>query len=284
MRSYITILRKLSALKWGGLMRGIDVSYHQGKIDWKTVKTSGIEFAIIRAGYGDITDTRFVENITNAQSVGIKVGVYWFSYALDEADAKQEAIYCYNAIKPYKLDLPVFYDFEYDTERYAMEHEVTYNKAKRTAVIKAFCDRMEDFGYHCGIYLNPDYIKYRLNFDELRAYPLWLANWHDEEQTNFSVPKNEVTIAYGKPFMWQFGKGYVLGIEGDVDLNYGYFEKETDNEPSEWSKEAIEWAVKNKILQGDENGDYKLREPCTTERFITLLHRAIKTIKLNIGE
>lgn len=259
-------------------MRGIDVSSHQGKIDWKSVKSSGIDFAMIRAGYGNTTDKHFAENIKNAQSVGIKVGIYWFSYALNEAEAKQEAIYCYNAIKPYKLDLPVFYDFEYDTERYAEQNGVIYKKDTRTAIIKAFCDRMGDFGYHCGIYLNPDYIKYRLNFDELKAYPLWLANWICENgQANFSVPQGNVLVEYGKPFVWQFGSGYVLGIEGDVDMNYGYFEKETDNEPSEWSTEAIEWAVKNKILQGDENGDYKLREPCTTERFITLLYRAIKT-------
>lgn len=266
-------------------MRGIDVSSHQGEIDWNAVKSSGVEFALVRAGYGDKADTRFTENIKYAQRVGIKVGVYWFSYALNEAEAKEEASYCYNTIKPYKLDLPVFYDFEYDTERYAEQNGVEYNKNTRTVIIKTFCGSMEALGYHCGIYLNPDYIKHRVNFDELKAYPLWLATWLDNKGgANFSVPADEVVSTYGKPFMWQFGQGYVLGIEGDVDLNYGYFEKETDNEPSEWAKEAIEWAVKNKILQGDENGDYKLREPCTTERFITLLHRAIKNIKLNIGD
>lgn len=266
-------------------MRGIDVSSHQGKIDWKMVKTSGIEFAMIRAGYGNTVDRCFIENITNAKNVGIKVGIYWFSYALNEAEAIQEAIFCYNTIKPYKIDLPVFYDFEYDTERYADEKDVRYNKDTRTAIIKEFCDRMEVFGYHCGIYLNPDYIKYRVNFDELKAYPLWLANWIDDKgNANFSIPKEDVILTYGKPFLWQFGLGYVVGVEGSADMNYGYFEKETDNVPQEWSKEAVEWAVKNKILQGDENGDYKLREPCTTERFITLLHRAIKNIKLDIGD
>lgn len=266
-------------------MRGIDVSSHNGKIDWKTVKSSGIEFAIIRAGYGLSTvDRCFVENITNAKEVGIKVGVYWFSYALNEADAKKEADFCYKTIKSYALDLPVFYDFEYDTERYAREHNVIYKNDTRTSVIKAFCDRIEEHGYHCGIYLNPDYIKHKVNYNELKSYPLWLANWTTNKDTNFSVPKDNVTLEYGKPFLWQFGIGYIPGIEGNTDLNHGYFEAEVDNTPSEWSKEAIEWAVKNKILQGDENGDYKLREPCTTERFITLLHRALKNIELNIGD
>lgn len=265
-------------------MRGIDVSSHQGKIDWNIVKTSGIEFAIIRAGYGNTIDKCFKENIKNAKSVGIKVGVYWFSYALDIVEAKVEADYCYNAVKDYKLDLPIFYDFEYDTERYANEHNVTFKKDSRTAVIKAFCDKISEYGIHCGVYLNPDYIKYRVNYEELKAYPLWLASWYSDEQTNFSVSKSDVSIEYGKPFLWQFGIGYVVGIEGNVDLNYGYFEADIDNTPQEWSKEAIEWAVNNKILQGDESGDYKLREPCTTERFITLLHRAIKNIKIDIGD
>lgn len=266
-------------------MRGIDVSSHNGKIDWKTVKSSGIEFVIIRAGYGNSTkDKCFDENIKNAREVGIKVGVYWFSYAINEAEARKEADFCRNTIKSHKLDLPVFYDFEYDTERYANENGVTYTKESRTAIIKAFCDRIEEHGYHCGIYLNPDYIKHRVNYNELKAYPLWLANWTTDKSTNFSVSQNDVSIEYGKPFMWQFGIGYIQGIEGNTDLNHGYFEADVDNEPSEWSKNAIEWAVKNKILQGDENGDYKLREPCTTERFITLLYRALKNIELNIGD
>lgn len=265
-------------------MRGIDVSSHNGKIDWKTVKSSGIEFVIIRAGYGNSTKDKYFEaNIKGAKEAGIKVGVYWFCYALNEEEARKEADYCYSVIKPYKLDLPVFYDFEYDTERYATENGVKFTKHTRTATIKAFCDKMNEH-VHCGVYLNPDYIKNRLNYDGLKAYPLWLANWVDDNRTDFSVSKNDINLSYGNPFMWQFGIGYVLGIEGNVDLNYGYFEAEVDNEPSEWSKEAIEWAVKNKILQGDENGDYKLREPCTTERFITLLYRALKNVELDIGD
>ena len=266
-------------------MRGIDVSSHNGKIDWKTVKSSGIDFVIIRAGYGNSTeDLCFKDNIKNAKEVGIKVGVYWFCYALNEVEARKEADFFYFFIKKYKLDLPIFYDFEYDTERYAMEHNVTFSKEKRTAIIKAFCDRIEEHGLHCGVYLNPDYIKNRLIYNDLKAYPLWLANWVDDSRTDFSVSPNDVNLYYGNPFMWQFGIGHVLGVDGNADLNYGYFEADTDNEPSEWSKEAIEWAVKNKILQGDENGDYKLREPCTTERFITLLYRALKNVELDIGD
>ena len=256
-------------------MRGIDVSYHNKNIDWKTVKSSGIDFVIIRAGYGHEMDTLFRYNIENAKKAGLKVGIYWFAYALDEADARSEADYCYNNIKQYKLDLPVYYDFEYDTERYANDHNVTFTKDKRTVIIKAWCDRMTEYGYRVGVYLNPDYIKNKVNFEDLRGYTLWLASWVTNGETNFAVNKRDTVYNEG---MWQFGIGRVNGISGNVDLNYSYLCEDTaqiDNEPSEWSKEAVEWAVKNKILQGDENGDYKLREPCTTERFITLLYRAL---------
>lgn len=257
-------------------MRGIDVSYHNGIIDWDAVKSSGIDFVVIRAGYGHVTDTLFTKNITNAQRVGIKVGIYWFAYALNEADARSEADYCYSKIKQYNLDLPVYYDFEYDTERYANDHNVTFDKAKRTAIIKAWCDRMTEYGYEVGIYLNPDYIKNKVNFNDLKKYTLWLASWVTNGETDFTVKKRD-TLYNEK--LWQFGIGFVKGINSKVDLNYGYMEETvtpTDNIPSDWSKEAIEWAVKNKILLGDENRDYKLREPCTTERFITLLYRALK--------
>ncbi len=254
-------------------MRGIDVSSHQGKIDWNTVKTSGIEFAVIRAGYGESTpDKWFKYNITEALRVGLKVGVYWFSYALNEEDAIKEADFCMETVKPYKLSFPIFYDFEYDTERYASERNVTYTRETRGAVIKAFCDRIKQHGFDSGIYTNQDYIKYKLNFDELSKYPLWLAAYGNEEQTEYCEMLKQTTST-----------GAIDGIAGNVDLNM-CFVKETDNEPSEWSKDAVEWAVKNKILLGDEEGNYKLREACTTERFLTLLYRAIKNIKLDIGE
>jgi GH25 family lysozyme M1 (1,4-beta-N-acetylmuramidase) len=255
-------------------MRGIDVSSHQGKIDWKTVKSSGIEFAIIRAGYGESTiDKCFEYNITEALKVGLKVGVYWFCYALNEAEAIKEADFCFARTKAYPLSFPIFYDFEYDTERYANDNKVTYTKTSRVSVIKAFCDRIKELGRDSGIYTNLDYIKHRLNFNDLKAYPLWLAVYgNNEEQTE-----------YGEILKQTTSSGKVNGIVGNTDMNVCFI-KETTSEPNEWSKEAVEWAVKNKILQGDENGDLKLNEPCTTERFITILHRALKNIKIDIGD
>lgn len=248
-------------------MRGIDVSSHQGKIDWDAVKASGIDFAIIRAGYGNSTvDKCFVYNITEALKVGLKVGVYWFCYALNEKEAREEADFCIATVKKYKLSFPVFYDFEYDTERYAKEHKVTFTSQSRCSVIKAFCTRVKELGYEAGIYTNLDYINYRLNLSDLEAYPLWLATYGGNKEQSI----------YGEILKQVSDSGKVDGINGGVDMNVCFVEfADKDNEPAEWSKEAVEWAVKNKILQGDENGDYKLREPCTTERFITLLYRAL---------
>ena len=255
-------------------MKGIDVSSHQGKIDWEAVKSSGIEFAIIRAGYGLITtDKCFEYNITEAKRVGLKVGVYWFSYALNEGDAVVEADCCYYNIQNHKMDFPIFYDFEYATETYGEKNGVSHTDKSRSAIIKAFCDKMKEYGYDSGIYTNLDYIKHKLDMKPLEDYPLWLANYSPQEgQTEL------------KEFMRQTtSSGKVQGINGNVDLDE-CFAKINDNKPSEWSEEAIKWAVKNNILRGDSDGNYGLREPCTVEKALTFLYRAIKNIKFDIGE
>ena len=255
-------------------MKGIDVSAHQGAIDWEAVKSDGIEFAIIRAGYGlSTTDDYFERNITEAIRVGLKVGVYWFSYALDKEDAVIEADYCHFKIQKYKIDFPVFYDFEYATETYAEKNGVTYTNESRSSIIKAFCERIKEHGHDCGIYANLDYIKYKLDMKPLEDYPLWLANYGATEgQTEL------------KEFMRQTtNSGKVQGIAGNVDLDECFAEI-NDNNPSEWLEEAIKWAVKNSILRGDTSGNLVLREPCTVEKAITFLYRALKNIKFDIGE
>ena len=205
------------------MSKGIDVSVHNGVIDWQKVKAGGVEFAIIRAGFGRTADKRFSANITGARSAGVVAGVYWFIYALDEAGAEAEADYCYNLIKGYKIDLPVYCDFEYDTERYAKEQGVTYTKASRTAIIRAFCERIKKRGYKTGVYLNPDYIKNKLNYNDIKCYPLWLALWVNNGVTSHAaVADTRVSTTYGQPAIWQFGKGVINGISGYTDVNYGY--------------------------------------------------------------
>lgn len=206
------------------MRKGIDVSKHNGVIDWRKVKADGIDFAIIRAGYARVVDNKFKDNIKGAQAAGVSVGVYWFSYALTVTQAIDEAEFCATTIKPYKLDLPVYFDFEYDTERYAKQNGVIYYPRLRTDIHNAFCNRIKEHGYAAGIYTNVDYILSKIIWSELSQHTLWLAQWpHGEKPiTHSTVSESAVNTKYGKPSVWQIGLGAVDGIKGNVDLNYGY--------------------------------------------------------------
>lgn len=188
-------------------MKGIDVSYHNGVIDWDKVKQSGmVDFVIIRAGYGKSTmDKQFINNIVGANTSGLKVGIYWFIYAADEAEAVLNAKKCEECIKLYKdiITMRVWADWEYDSDKRNPQ-----TKESRTAIVKAFCEYLESKGYDVGIYANPDYINGK--FGDLSKYPLWLAKY-STDKGNYS------------PFMWQYSSsGEVPGIKTKVDMNICY--------------------------------------------------------------
>ena len=202
--------------------KGIDVSYWNTIRDWGKVKASGIDFCYVRAGKRFAVEEQFAANIKGARSAGITVGVYWFSYALNAAEAAKEADACLAAVSGYKLDLPIYYDYEYNSDEYAVKQGVTPTVASRTAITKAFCERISKAGYTVGIYTNLDFIKYKLNYAALKDYPLWLALHVSNDATAFAaVDANRANKTYNVA-VWQIGKGSVPGITGDVDLNYGY--------------------------------------------------------------
>lgn len=196
--------------------KGIDVSYHQGLIDWKKVAQSGIEFAIIRAGYGRNTvDKRFVGNICGADTAGLKIGIYWFIYAKNEQEAIENADMCDRTIRLYKdiIKMKVAADFEYDSDAYSTRQGVKHTKESRTRIVKAFLERLKSKGYDVCVYANPDYLKGK--FGDLSAYPLWLAKYSH-------------SMGDYKPWMWQYSsEGTVPGINGNVDLNECFEEIET---------------------------------------------------------
>lgn len=198
-------------------LKGIDVSKHQGTINWAKVKAAGIQFAIIRAGYGrNNIDSQFKRNISECNRLGIPCGVYWFSYALNEAEAKKEAEYCLAAIKPYKVEYPVYFDLEYDTARYMQEHGVRLTKAIATAHARAFLNVIEQAGYYAANYANPDYLSrfFDTSDNGTGRYDLWLANY--KANPNLASPPRECG-------MWQYSsKGSVSGITGNVDMNVSY--------------------------------------------------------------
>ena len=196
------------------MLKGIDVSEHQGVIDWERVK-GNVDFVMIRAGYGrNNIDKQFVRNIKECNRLGIKVGIYWFSYALNVDMAKQEAKYALDAIKNYKVEYPICFDLEYDTLNYANKNGVAINKRLATDMVKAFCNVIEDAGYLAMNYANPDFIDNHFYQHELNKYLLWLA-WYGAKEDQ--IKKYDCA-------MWQYSEnGIIKGISGSsVDMNYCY--------------------------------------------------------------
>lgn len=195
-------------------IKGIDVSKHNGHINWSKVKSSGIKFVIIRAGYGSSTvDERFREYIEGAIEEKLGVGIYWFSYAISEEKAKEEAIKCMEVIKPYKskINYPVFYDFEYDSINYARKNGISINKTKATNFANAFLEEINKGGYIPGLYTNIDFLNNYFGKSIEEKYDLWIAQYSSR-------------CSYkGSHVMWQYSeKGKVDGISGDCDMDYCY--------------------------------------------------------------
>lgn len=195
----------------GPSIPGIDVSSHQGAIDWPAVKAAGIEFAFIRLGYrgydtGTIhVDERALENLRGARAAGIRIGAYFFSQAIDTAEATAEARFALEVLDGTALDLPLVYDWEYvsDTARTA-----TVSSRTLMACIDSFCGAVSNAGYEPMIYFNPELALRKLDLEKLSGYPFWLAFYTDR----MTYP-HKVTY-------WQYSdEGRVPGIEGNVDLN-----------------------------------------------------------------
>lgn len=188
--------------------KGIDVSKYQGTINWETVKPN-IDFVIIRAGYSTTVDAMFRVNADECTRLGIPFGVYWFSYATNETEARTEADTVCDTVKKYKLTYPICFDYEYDSDRYAKECGITPTNSYRVAIAKAFLERVEQRGYFATIYSNPDYLN--KGFSSLiNRYDLWLAHW------GISKPSRSCG-------MWQSScTGQVNGIKGNVDTDFTY--------------------------------------------------------------
>ncbi len=187
--------------------KGIDVSKHNGTIDWAKVKAAGVQFAMLRAGYGRYEgqkDEYFEENYKNAKAVGLPVGAYHFSYAKTVEQAKAEAAYCKQLLAGKSFEFPIAYDVEDDGQ-------ASLSKAEISAIVDAFCAEMEAAGYYVCVYMNLSWLNSKLTDDIFKKYDIWLAHW--AKSTNFAR-------SYG---MWQYtSDGAVDGISGRVDLNYAY--------------------------------------------------------------
>ena len=183
--------------------KGIDVSKWQGEINWEKVKASGVDFAILREGYGLQIDKKFKENCEKAKAVGMNIGVYHYSYASSAFDAKNEAEFCLGNISGLELEYPICFDIE-EKEMLKLSNET------RTEIVKAFCEEIEKAGYYATFYCNLNWLENYLNYENLKQFDLWLARWSNTK------PSQECGI-------WQYSsQGKIDGINGNVDLDVSY--------------------------------------------------------------
>lgn len=195
--------------------KGIDVSQHQGEIDWKKVAEDGVEFAFIRVGfrgYGTgklVGDENFEANIKGAVSNGIKVGVYFYSQAVNEEELLEEANFTLEKIAPYRVECPVVYDVERVAGANARMNEISLEE--RTNLALLFCRTIENAGYKPMLYYNTEMGAMMLDVAALEGYDKWFAAYSDR----FYYP-----YAYD---VWQYSQsGSVSGIKGAVDLNISF--------------------------------------------------------------
>lgn len=208
-----------------GIQQGIDVSYHNGTLDWSTIKAAGVDFAILRAayrGYGKegtlVRDAKFAEYMQGAMSQGIPVGAYIYSQAITTAEAVQEANYILNIVRGYSLDLPIVFDYEFAGVKTGRLDSAwssgKLNKSKMTDIALAFCDTIKNAGYDAMVYANKTFLSKNLDHEviENAGYDVWLA--HYTTNTNYT----------GDYKIWQYtSSGRIPGIANKVfDCNFMY--------------------------------------------------------------
>ena len=196
-------------------MKGIDVSAHQGNINWDAVKASGIEFAIIRISYGQNTiDSKAIRNIEECIRVGMPFGVYVYSYALNVNNAINEANLVIKTLAPYKnkVKFPVIIDME-DADRYKAKYGMPSNDIL-VSICEKECLMFEDAGYYAAIYASKSWFDTKLNSSRLNRFDKWMAWWYSQASSKFDHN------TYG---LWQYtSSGKVNGISGNVDMNEAF--------------------------------------------------------------
>lgn len=216
--------------------KGIDVSGHQGVINWEAVKPN-IDFAIIRIGYGNCYDSQYKRNLDECERLGIPYGVYWFSYALDANDAINEANKCCDTIANYHPTYPICFDYEYDSYEYACKKNRKPNYDILVSIARAFLNRIEERGYYAMNYTNIDF--YNRGFKDLVSkYDTWLATW------SYTTPPKACGI-------WQYSSvGRVNGIKGNVDLDTSYKNYPIIISSMNARSDTVKNRLVNEILEG----------------------------------
>ena len=190
---------------------GVDVSEWQGPINWEFVRRAGVDFAIVRVGYGQHPhqkDKYFEQNYNGARAAGLRVGTYLYSYAQSVEDARREAYNCLNWLNGRYLDYPVFYDIEDPSQGWI-------DPQTMTDMIKAFCEIITNAGYKAGVYTFRDWFRHKIHTGQIGNYQIWLAHytWDPNKRSDYEGYYN----------IWQYtSRGYVPGINGNADRNIEY--------------------------------------------------------------
>ena len=186
----------------------VDISEFQQGINFKKMKNDGIKAVIIRAGYGrevSQKDSMFESHYRNAKAAGLKIGVYWYSYADSVSDAEKEAKTCLECINNKSLDMPIYYDLEDNSQ-------IKLGKAKLTEIAERFCETIKKSGYRAGVYANLNWFNNYLDYDKLKKkYSIWLAQYNSVNELNCDIWQNS-------------SSGRVSGYNGRLDTNVIYNE------------------------------------------------------------
>ena len=216
-----SIDKKLYYFNEDGVMQkkvtfGVDVSKYQTKVDWKEVKKAGVKFVIIRIGYRGygtgalVLDPMFEEHFANARNAGLKVGVYFFTQAVNEAEAKEEAQGCAYVLNGRKLDYPIYYDTEASGASKGNGRADGLGVTDRTKCAVAFCEEVKASGYKPGVYASTTWYRNRIDLSSLRKYNIWNAH--------YGVASSPIDCD-----IWQGSeKGRISGYGGDIDVNISY--------------------------------------------------------------
>ena len=193
------------------VLNGVDISAWQEKVNWKKIKNDGIDFAILRAGYGkkaNQEDAYFATNFKNATAAGLPVGIYWYSYAKSVADVEKEARLCLQVLGSRTLDLPVFYDLEESSQ-------LNKGKAFCTQLVEHFCSIIAAAGHTPGLYMSRSPLLDYIEQETRGRYALWVAEYDSK------------TCKYdGDYLMWQYAdNGKVAGVNGNTDMDFLYGNK-----------------------------------------------------------
>lgn len=255
-------------------IKGIDVSHHQGNIDWKKVAADGVKFAFIKATEGtSFVDPKFYTNVNGANAVGIKTGAYHFARFGSVEEAKKEAQHFLGVIKNVNLSYPAVLDLEVDQKK--------VGKKKLTDAAIAFLEELENAGYFAMLYSGKSFLENNLEEERLKPYALWVARYSSTLGRSADI--------------WQYtSSGRVNGINGNVDMNIAYrdfaaiiesmkkkkgvqstVQKNVvkDDVAGHWAEQSIRKAMKAGIIKGHSDGRFGPNEPVTRAQLAVILDR-----------